>query len=70
MYHDHLKFCLVCINDQRYVCCSESYVVSDERDEPTPISAHGDEVIYFGSYTFQGWLCVVCVVMWCSLVGH
>ena len=23
VYHDHLKFCGVCINSRRYVCCSE-----------------------------------------------
>ena len=22
VYHDHLKFCVVCINGRRYVCCS------------------------------------------------
>ena len=27
---DHLKFCVVCINGQRYVCCSECNVVSIE----------------------------------------
>ena len=27
--HDHLKFCVVCINDRRYVCCGECYVVSN-----------------------------------------
>ena len=36
MYLGHLMFCIVCINGQRYVCCSECYVVSNERDEPTP----------------------------------
>ena len=35
MYLDHLKFCIVCINDRRYVCGSECYVVSNERDEFT-----------------------------------
>ena len=33
MHPDHLKFCVVCINGRRYVCCSECYVVSDECDE-------------------------------------
>ena len=28
VYLDHLKLCVVCINGQRYVCCSECYVVS------------------------------------------
>ena len=35
VYLDHLKFCVVCINGRRYVCCGECYVVSDECDEPT-----------------------------------
>ena len=30
VYHDHLKFCVVCINSRRYVCCSECDVVSNE----------------------------------------
>ena len=36
VYHDHLKFCVVCINGRRYVCFSECYVVSNELDEHTP----------------------------------
>ena len=28
VHHYHLKFCVVCINGQRYVCCGECYVVS------------------------------------------
>ena len=53
----------VCINHRRYVCCSECYVVSNnECDEPTtclvqPIGAHGGEVMYFGSFYFNGELC-------------
>ena len=34
MYLEHLKFCVVCINDRRYVCCSECHVVSNECDNP------------------------------------
>ena len=30
VYLDHLKFCVVCINSRRYVCCGECYVVSNE----------------------------------------
>ena len=30
VYHDHLKFCVVCIDGRRYVCCSECDVVSNE----------------------------------------
>ena len=45
VYLDHLKFCVVCINSRRYVCCSECDVVSIECNEPTscivqPIGAH------------------------------
>ena len=45
VYLDHLKFCVVCINSRRYVCCSECDVVSNECNEPTsclvqPIGAH------------------------------
>ena len=35
VYHDHLKFCVVCINSRRYVCWSECDVVSNECNEPT-----------------------------------
>ena len=35
VYHDHLKFCVACINSRRYVCCSECDVVSNEYNEPT-----------------------------------
>ena len=50
MYLTHLKFCVVCINGRRYVCCSECYVFSNECDEPTPylvqpIGAHGGHVV-------------------------
>ena len=31
----HLKFCDVCINSRRYVCCSECDVISNECNEPT-----------------------------------
>ena len=36
VYHDHLKFCVVCINSRRYVCCSECDVVSNECNESPP----------------------------------
>ena len=36
VYLDHLKFCVVCINSRRYVCCSECDVVSNECNEPPP----------------------------------
>ena len=35
VYLDLLKFCVVCINSRRYVCCSECNVVSNECNEPT-----------------------------------
>ena len=35
VFLDHLKFCVVCINGRRYVCCSECNV-SNECNEPTP----------------------------------
>ena len=61
VYLDHLEFCVVCINSQRYVCCSECDVVSNECNEPTsclvqPIGAHCCEVMYFGCFGFRGGL--------------
>ena len=58
-YLDHLKFCVVCINSRRYVCCSECNVVSNECNEPSsclvqPIGAHCREVMYFGCFGFKG----------------
>ena len=52
VYLDHLKFCVVCINGRRYVCCSECNVVSNECNEPTPclvqpIDTHGGGVCLF-----------------------
>ena len=46
VYPDHLKFCVVCISDRMYVCCSECNAVSNECNEPTPclvqpIGTHG-----------------------------
>ena len=59
VYPDHLKFCVVCINSRRYVCCSECDVVSNECNEPTscivqPIGAHCCEVMYFWCFGFRG----------------
>ena len=50
VYLDHLKFCVVCINGRRYVCCSEYNVVSNYCNEPTPclvqpIGTHGGNVM-------------------------
>ena len=36
MYYDHLKFCIVCIDGRRYVCCSEYYVVFNKRNVSIP----------------------------------
>ena len=54
VYLDNSKYCVVCINGRRYVCCAECYVVSNECDEPTsclvqPVVAHCCEVILFYS---------------------
>ena len=58
VYIDNLKLCGVCIYGQRYGCCSESNVVSNECNEPTsclvqPIGLHGGEVMYFGCVCFR-----------------
>ena len=59
VYLDHWKFCAVCNNSRRYVCCSECNVVSNECNEPTsclvqPIGAHCCEVMYFRGFGFRG----------------
>ena len=59
MYLDNLKFCVVCIDGGRYVCCSECNVVSNECNEPTsclvqPIGTHSGEVMYFVCVFFMG----------------
>ena len=59
VYHDHLKFCVVCIDGRRYVCCSECNVIYYECNELTscivqPIGTHGDEIMYFGCVCFRG----------------
>ena len=58
VYLDHLKFCVVCINGRRYVCCSKCSVVSEECNEPTsclvqPNGMHGGEVVYFMYVCFR-----------------
>ena len=58
VYIDHLKFCVVCINVRKYVCCSECNVVSNECNEPTsclvqPIGTHDGEVICFGVFALR-----------------
>ena len=45
MYLDHLKFCVVCINGRRYVCCSECYVVSNQCSEPTSCNLSARTVV-------------------------
>ena len=59
VYLDQLKFCVVCIDSRRYVCCSECNVVSNECNEPTsclvqPIGTHCGEVMYFGCFDLRG----------------
>ena len=59
VYLYHLKFCVVCIDGRRYVCCSECNVVSNECNEPTsclgqPIGSHCCEVMYFWCFGFRG----------------
>ena len=58
VYLDHLKFCIVCIDGRRYVCCSECNVYN-ECNESTPclvqpIGTYGGEVMYFGCVCFRG----------------
>ena len=45
VYVDHLKFCVMCINGRRYVCCSECNVVSNE---------HCGKFMYFWSVCLRG----------------
>ena len=59
MYLDHLKFCVVCKNGRRYVCCSECCVAYNECNEPIPclvqpVGTHGGEVMYFLCVCFRG----------------
>ena len=59
VYLDRLKFCVVCINNQMYVCCGESYVVFNVCDEPTSclvqsIGAHSCEVMYSWCFDIRG----------------
>ena len=59
VYLDHLKFCVVCINGRRYVCCGEYHVVANGCEEPTsclaqPIGAHCCQVMYFGCFDIMG----------------
>ena len=59
VYLDRLKFCIVCIDGRRYVCCSECNVISNKFNEPTSclvqhIGTHRGEVMYFGCVCFGG----------------
>ena len=59
VYIDYMKFCVVCIDGRRYVCCSECNAVSNECNEPTsclvqPIGSHCCKVMYFGCFGFRG----------------
>ena len=57
VYLDHVKFCVMCINSQRYVYCSECDV-SNECNEPTsclvqPIGVHCCESYYFRCFALR-----------------
>ena len=54
-----LLLIIIIIDGQRYVCCSECNVVSNECNEPIsclvqPIATHGGEVMYFGCVYLLG----------------
>ena len=40
VYVDHLKFCVVCINGPRYVCCTECNVVLSVISQPPPCATY------------------------------
>ena len=67
VYLDHLKFCIVCIDGQMYVCCIVCNVVSNEYTSclVQPISSHCCEVMYCRCFGFRGVLgflnCDVCM---------
>ena len=59
VYIDYLKLCVVCIDDRRYVCCSEYNVVSNVCNEPTsclvqPTCSHCCAIMYFGCFGLRG----------------
>ena len=59
VYLNHLKFCVVCINGRRYICCSECNIVSNECNEPTSclvlhIGTNCSDDMYFGCVGFRG----------------
>ena len=52
VYLDHLKFCVVCINSRRYVCCSECDVVITFKSFFCFVVMSGDDVccsVVFGT---------------------
>ena len=65
-YLDHLKFCVVCINSRRYVCCSECDVVSNEFNEPTSclVQPIGALPILWGQGECWTYVCVLVAVVW------
>ena len=59
VYLDHLKFCVMCIDGRRYVCCSECNVVPNGCNDPTSclvqhVGTYGGEVMYFVCVCFRG----------------
>ena len=63
VYIDNLKFCIVCINSRRYVCCSKCNVVSNECNEPTSSfivsSTLSNNLLHLSSYHLPLFL-IVC----------
>ena len=59
---DHLKFCGVCINGRRYVCCSECNVVSNECSELTPVFSNLSVGTVVKLCTLRVFLLGVCLV--------
>ena len=54
VYLIHLKFCVVCSDGRRYVCCSECNGVSNECNEPTSCNLSVRTVVKL--CTFGVWL--------------
>ena len=75
VYLYHLKFCAVCIDGRRYVCCSECNAISNECDEPISclvqhMGTHGGEIMYFGCVWFRGELGLLNCDDICMCVGN
>ena len=53
---NHLRFCVVCINGRRYVCCGECYVVSNVCDELTSCPVQPIAVVKLWTLGYLGFL--------------